>query len=515
MKISVFLMVFLFLFISLETVSQTTLKEVHVGVGQTNEIKELINDFKKNLSDIDWEVTQAGYISYNKNNRYIIASVPGIEIVTLKTIVMGSASYQTCLKKGQKKIQESGKLFILKGVHRDILVLVNYSGCCGGESLDINLYNQKLEKLCNYSESGEELSDEGTEIYKLILEKPHKVIKWLSATECIIKSVSVPMPLKDESENAKLFEDFKNLFDDISMYLGDMDSFIFPIDYSNYNKMITYAEPIPSKFKKFINTENSDLDFCRNHLNENKDFYPVYKIKNGNNICLIMYYSVPEIPKNRVKGEYYFLFSYTHYGKFIDVYPLAFSGTEINSNDFSRYSKLWSLKNIRTITSSKIKNEYYHKEFITNSVVKTNGAVETGITKSHFEELPAEWVYAVKENNHIYAVQECDSWIKTINLIVDESLNFKVKYYTGQETVIYNVESLKTDPDTDEYTMVLTEGSIRLYVVFSYSDSENIAIKIKGLNQANPKETVLFADKNKADKGSIQIKKLHCDDGPP
>ena len=505
----------LLLFFVIEIHSQTSLQEINIGNEKSGILKEQISDFKKHLSShLNWEVAQVGYISYNENKRYLKADKPGIEFITLKTVVMATESYQTCLKYDKTIIRESGKLYILKGVHRDILVLVDYGANGGGESLEINLYNQKLEKLCDYSESGEKLSEVGREIHRLIFEKPHKVIKWLSATKCRIESESVLLPTKEEIGNVKLFEDFQNLFEDISMYLGDMDSFIFPLDYDSFKKKILNAKPIPDKFKKYIQTGSSTFDFCRGHLNENRAYYPIYKIRNGKNFCLIMYYSVPEIPRNRVGGDYYFLFSYTDTGKLIEVYPLAFSGTDISCSDHIRYSKLWSLKDIKTVTATKIPKQFPLKEFVSEPVIGADGTVTKGLDKFHFEILPTEWVSAVEEKSNIYAVKECDSWVNTITFIIDDNLDFKVNHYTGQEATLYDVESLRTDSDSDEYKMILTDGSTRLHLAFSYYDPEHIAIEIKGLNDSDRKEGFLYVDKNKAVKDSFRIKKLPCEDGP-
>lgn len=321
---------------------------------------------------------------------------------------------------------------------------------------------------------------------------------------------------QEKNKKKDNFISFIALFEDNAKYLGDMEVFSFPVPYEE----LKLENAIAKEYLHFLNLSSSKLDFCRNHLNENHSFYPIMRFSQPESEAVVVYYAVPEMPKNRVEGSYYFMFTYDKTGNGVDVFPIAFNGTEYKSDFSRRYSLMQDFNGIETITTS----SKSRTEFASSIMLGKEGKIEESIGRIHFGDLFNTWIILSNDSENgspdgYYVEKYCDARVEEIELIVTDDLKLKFLHSLGQEGIGYNVERFYTDYDQPEvYRFELSSqyDGVRHVKMMYDSPEKNVAI-FKGLHNSDTAggEQGIFATEEFAYSGSIKIIDPDCEGFEP
>jgi hypothetical protein len=321
----------------------------------------------------------------------------------------------------------------------------------------------------------------------------------------------------DKTSQAKEFGDFLDLFPDVGQSLANDEEIIFPLNGQAYDSLIRkLPDSIPTRFKKYIHMEDSAFLFYGSTMaqfGEGRPYYPIYKIQADAFSVVVVYYTVPEVPRNRVMGEHYLIFTYTPQGDLIDAYALAFNGTYAwrESTPESRYARFYQLNNIK-VTTTRAKESNAPDEFVHEIQITPAGEIKETPERPHFNDYGGTWVLA-EQNGPVKALKECDQWMETLNIRTNDAGEPTFEHFTGQMTTVYRVEKFTTNPDDDRvrFSIVDPTGDTRGAGSFYYADPEHITIKIKGHNlYAGETTEALFVKKASVDNGSIEIMALPC-----
>lgn len=326
---------------------------------------------------------------------------------------------------------------------------------------------------------------------------------------------SVDTGIDKEKDTEADFKVFLDLFEDLSPYLGGEEDFVFSSYYGDmYQRKIETAKPIPEDVKKFINSKIKVFEFFQEHLDENRDYLPVYKIVDKNRCVVILYYSVPEVPRTRVVGSYYLMYTFDKKGNVLDAYPLAYSGTPSDDGYTTRSARLSALDNIEVYTWFQEDQSDRSKEFHNQLSINKEGKIEEDMEKIHFELLPQNWILATdeKSGHQPEVIKECGEWTGTLKLEVDGMLNLSMTHFTGQEASVYKVTNFKYDPFERKYEMRISELNQRGWTPLTlyYDDPENMSIRVQGF-PSDREKVYLFVRKSSVDNGSVRVKKKACE----
>lgn len=327
----------------------------------------------------------------------------------------------------------------------------------------------------------------------------------------------VEVVIAQEETKKDNFSSFIALFEDKAKYLGDMDEFSFPVPYEE----LTLEKAIADEYLNFLDLSSSQLDFCRNHLNENRPFYPIMRFSQLESEAVVVYYAVPEIPKNRVEGSYYIMFTYDKTGNAVDVFPIAFNGTEYKSDFSRRYTRMQDFNGIESITTS----SKSRIESAASVTIGKGGKVEEGLDRIHFGDLFNTWVILSNDSENgspdgYYVEKYCDAMVEEIKLVVTDDLKLKFLHNLGQEGIEYSVDRFYTDYDEPEvYRFELSSqyDGVR-YVKMMYDSPEKNVAVFKGLHKGGDtasSEQAIFATEEFVYSGSIKIIDPDCEGFEP
>ncbi len=320
---------------------------------------------------------------------------------------------------------------------------------------------------------------------------------------------------QEETKNDN-FNSFLTLFKDNAKYLGDMDVFSFPVPYEE----LKLENPIAEEYLHFLGLSSSKLDFCRNHLNENRSFYPIMRFSQPESEAVVVYYAVPEIPKNRVEGSYYIMFTYHKTGNAIDVFPIAFNGTESKSDFSRRYTLMQDFNGIESITTS----SKSRMESAASIMLGKEGIIEEGLDRIHFGDLFNTWIVLSNDSENgspdgYYVEKYYDAMVEEIKFVVTGDLKLKFLHNLGQEGIEYSVERFYTDYDEPEvYRFELSSqyDGVRHVKMMYDSPEKNVAV-FKGLHNSDTDggEQGIFATEEFAYSGSIKVIEPDCEGFEP
>ncbi len=309
------------------------------------------------------------------------------------------------------------------------------------------------------------------------------------------------------------FEDFLNLFEDITPYVGDMDSWRFPLD-GEQPEQFQESNRMPVIYHTFIDTSSEALDFCQNHLREGHGYFPLYRFDHGSITAVILYYSVPEVPRSRIRGTYYFMFLYNKDGKQIDVYTLCFDGPENLYGETRRLAQLWGPDHIiihREWTFRK--DEGNDHEMIGRLVIEEDGNMRFLDERHAFDDFIGEWHY-IKGGGWEDGVIEkkCDIPLHFLEFTADEQHNFEINIVDNFDGMGHNVEVFRKDEYESMYRAVIRPqfGGSSLWIRIMWGHPELDILEIRGMDRDDKDAVFQYASKSYSESGSIKVENKPC-----
>lgn len=215
-----------------------------------------------------------------------------------------------------------------------------------------------------------------------------------------------------------------------------------------------------------------------------------------------MHYRVPEIPKNRVQGDYYFLSSYDEDGRPLDITALSFNAAP-SPKQGVRKACIRALKDMR-VYSLYTDEKMRQNEQNWNLMVKEDGTFEESYPHFTIEDIGDRWIRCTQnEQNQYFVEASCDRPVYQLAFNIDEMNLSSVTFMDVQDATIWEVERIESFPErgTIEFDLWSEVDNQHIYLSMQYGDPEHLSLEVRDRKGESP--PTLYVSQTYYDTGNV------------